>query len=473
MGKIKNLVMFSEHFNVDRKMLFDMGVFNPILNLDTRLFIDPILLKTSKHSFIKEDAVIEYNKYFATIISLLSNSEQKDDYAWKTALLQLPEKEIDGTCLGYGTNSISGRRMDDKVKLSLISTANEIIKLGIKDSELFSILPLFNKGIGPDTISDITTKAIHKSLLTFSATKAKELNIPTVKTEIDGEAFDVIPNPLRKKSHILLLPNDILRHLPVVNDWEDIANAASFNHDLRCRVNRLLGDLFRQKTKEAKNRYIASLISNKDVISDLVRIVKGHKGKAYDQRIDNDRIVVWEKASELISKEPCEKLLFDNSAKGLEQVVAKIIERFQFLIEEKGLNKLLWKEDKKGRCREGVPQLIFHAVALLYCQANNIDVSPETDTGTGLIDFKFSKGYNNKIVVELKYSDNPNLIHGLEVQLMQYLKSEQADMGYYVVLDVGKLGIKPRKLQEINNNLVMKTEICYIDARLKPSASKK
>lgn len=473
MGKIKNLVMFSEHFNVDRKVLSDMGVFNPILNLDTRLFIDPILLKTSKHNIIKKDAVIEYNKYFATIISLLSNSAQKDDYAWKNALLQLPEKEIDGTCLGYGTNSISGRRMDDKVKLSLISTANEIIKLGIKDPELFSILPLFNKGIGPDTISDITTKAIHKSLLAFSAAKAKELNIPTIKMDIEGEAFDVIPNPLRKKSHILLLPNDILRHLPVVNDWDDIANVAAFNHDLRCRVNRLLSDLFKQKTKEAKSRYIASLISNKDVISDLVRIVKGHKGKAYDQKIDNDRIVVWEKASELISKEPCEKLLFDNSAKGLEQVVAKIIERFQFLIEEKGLNKLLWKEDKKSRCRECVAQLIFHAVALIYCQANNVDVNPETDTGSGLIDFKFSNGYQNKIIVEIKYSDNPQLIHGLKVQLQQYLKSEETDHGYYVVLDVGRLGLKPTQLEKINNDSKTKTEIYYIDAKLKKSASKR
>lgn len=234
-----------------------------------------------------------------------------------------------------------------------------------------------------------------------------------------------------------------------------------------------MSDLFKQKTKEAKSRYIASLISNKDVISDLVRIVKGHKGKAYDQKIDNDRIVVWEKASELISKEPCEKLLFDNSAKGLEQVVAKIIERFQFLIEEKGLNKLLWKEDKKSRCRECVAQLIFHAVALIYCQANNVDVNPETDTGSGLIDFKFSNGYQNKIIVEIKYSDNPQLIHGLKVQLQQYLKSEETDHGYYVVLDVGRLGLKPTQLEKINNDSKTKTEIYYIDAKLKKSASKR
>jgi len=473
MGKIGKLLLFSEHYNISGSKLSDMGIFNPILNLDTRLFIDPILLKTSKHETINQDAVKEYNTYFSTIISLLSHSKQSNDFAWKNAVKQLPEKEIDGTCLGYGTNSISGRRISDKVKLSLISTAKEIVDLGIKDPELFSILQLFNKGIGPDTISDIATRAIHKSLLKFSATKARILGIPLVRVEIDGEEFDVIPNPLRRKSHILLLPNDILRNLPVVNNWDDIADAASFNSNLRHRVNRLVGEIFKQKTHNAKARYISDIMKDKDAISDLVEVIKGYKGKAYNQNIDNDRIIVWEKATELIKQEPCDKRAFEKSQKGLNELVITVIERFQFLIEDKGLNKLLWKEDKKSRCKESVAQLIFHAVALIYCEANDVDINPETDTGTGLIDFKFSSGYRSKVVVEIKYSDNPQLIHGIEIQLQQYLKSEKADKGYYVVLDVGKLGSKPQALEKFCNNTHAKTEIIYIDAKLKKSASKR
>ena len=473
MGKIGKLLLFSEHYNISGSKLSDMGIFNPILNLDTRLFIDPILLKTSKHETINQDAVIEYNKYFSTIISLLSLSNQSNDFAWKNAVKQLPEKEIDGTCLGYGTNSISGRRISDKVILSLISTAKEIVDLGIKDPELFSILQLFNKGIGPDTISDIATRAIHKSLLKFSAAKARILGIPLVRVEIDGEEFDVIPNPLRRKSHILLLPNDILRNLPVVNNWDDIDNAASFNSNLRHRVNRLVGEIFKQKTQDAKARYISDIMKDKDAISSLIEVIKGYKGRAYNQNIDNDRIIVWEKATELIQQEPCDRKTFKKSQEGLNELVITIIERFQFFIEYKGLNKLLWKEDKNSRCKESVAQLIFHAVALIYCQANNVDVSPETDTGTGLVDFKFSSGYRNKVVVEIKYSDNPQLIHGLEVQLQQYLKSEEADKGYYVVLDVGKLESKLQALEKFCNNIHAKTEIIYIDANLKKSASKR
>lgn len=61
MGKINNLILFSEYFNVSRDILEGRGVFDPIINLDTHLFIDPLLLKNSKHSQIRQDAVKEYN----------------------------------------------------------------------------------------------------------------------------------------------------------------------------------------------------------------------------------------------------------------------------------------------------------------------------------------------------------------------------------------------------------------------------
>jgi hypothetical protein len=142
------------------------------------------------------------------------------------------------------------------------------------------------------------------------------------------------------------------------------------------------------------------------------------------------------------------------------------------MIEDKGLNELLWKRDKKGRCPERVPQLLFHMIALSYCRANNIDVNPEVDTGTGLIDFKFSSGYSHKIIVELKYSDNSKIISGLSKQLPQYMASEEAGIGHYVVLDVGKMGNKMKNLEKVRNEMTMKCHIHYIDANIKPPASK-
>ena len=47
---------FSDHFNIDKDKLKELGVFDPILNFDTKLFIDPLLLKKSSNETIRNSA---------------------------------------------------------------------------------------------------------------------------------------------------------------------------------------------------------------------------------------------------------------------------------------------------------------------------------------------------------------------------------------------------------------------------------
>ena len=42
MPKIKNPMSFSEYFEVDPNVLTEEGILDPTLNVDTRLFIDPL-----------------------------------------------------------------------------------------------------------------------------------------------------------------------------------------------------------------------------------------------------------------------------------------------------------------------------------------------------------------------------------------------------------------------------------------------
>ena len=74
MGKIREIVLFSDYFKIDRSVLKSKGIFDPAINLDTRLFIDPLLLKSSRHDIIRNDAYREYQDYFSKIVSLLSLS---------------------------------------------------------------------------------------------------------------------------------------------------------------------------------------------------------------------------------------------------------------------------------------------------------------------------------------------------------------------------------------------------------------
>lgn len=60
--------------------------------------------------------------------------------------------------------------------------------------------------------------------------------------------------------------------------------------------------------------------------------------------------------------------------------------------------------------------LFFLLLPTKYCEVNNLDISPETDTGNGPIDFKISKGFNDKINIEMKLSTNTKLLHGYKSQ---------------------------------------------------------
>jgi hypothetical protein len=116
---------------------------------------------------------------------------------------------------------------------------------------------------------------------------------------------------------------------------------------------------------------------------------------------------------------------------------------------------------------------MFMTAAYSYCKANNIDINPEMDTGRGCVDFKFSKGFYKKIVVEIKHSYNKNIIDGFSEQLRLYKKAEETMHGFYVIVDVGNLGKKYDKLiQMYNDDVKKRAEIIYIDGHIKPSASK-
>src|SRR5690242_12148223 len=72
------------------------------------------------------------------------------------------------------------------------------------------------------------------------------------------------------------------------------------------------------------------------------------------------------------------------------------------------LSRLLYNDDKSPR-KEKAAQLAFFGIANAYCEANNFDISPEADGGAGPVDFKISKGYEYRVVVEMKLSSNSNL----------------------------------------------------------------
>lgn len=128
--------------------------------------------------------------------------------------------------------------------------------------------------------------------------------------------------------------------------------------------------------------------------------------------------------------------------------------------------------------KERAPQLIYYAMADCYCKANDVDISPEANMGGGPIDFKFSKGYKARVLVEMKRSSG-TVVHGYEKQLEIYKDASQTQYGIFVILNYGDASFnqKLRKITKIKNDRLAKgeraSEIVVIDAKRKESASKR
>ena len=75
MAKIVNPVLFSDYFNINLEQFESLGVFNPTLNVDTKLFIDPLLIENSSIDLINTNASNRLTAYFEDIITILKTSE--------------------------------------------------------------------------------------------------------------------------------------------------------------------------------------------------------------------------------------------------------------------------------------------------------------------------------------------------------------------------------------------------------------
>jgi len=454
MPKAKNPVTFTHYFKIDPRKLAQLAVLDPTLDIDTRLFLDPLLFPNSVHSEIRKDAVFEYRKHFERVIKFLSASKTQGDVAWRSARRLLEFHEIKGTCLGYGAGSIDGSAFGKDLTDRLVAVGKEIVDLGIDDPDLFQAMALFEAKIGPDRISDMATNVVRNSLIAFNARILKKLSL-------DGEPFQIVDTPsfLLKNpfqdnpTPIILVPADVLRKLPIARDWDDIADAASKNQALRNRVNEHIGHIWEVKTKRDKKRLRLQALSSNGSFQTLLDAIHQVPPRAYNVKTDPDALVKWAHLAKRYAT--AHPLRLTRSAQptivdGMHDVVRSIVARFRQLIEHKGLYKELYKENGKPR-HESTAQRLFFAIAYCYCEANDLDLSPEVDTGSGQVDFKLSKGFKGRVLVEAKLSTNPKLLAGYAKQLEVYKKAEQTTRAIYLVIDVGHMGKKAQKLIDLRN----------------------
>jgi len=427
-------VSFTDKYKLDKSAYLEMGAFDVILDVDSRLFIDPALLELCS---IKEfvGAKEKAEKYFAGIITLLSHSHTDTDMYWKQADKLLKFKELSGTCFGYSQNGTAGNSIGKQLRYVILCTIKELIEVGEKDPTLFELLGVFQEGIGCDRISDLLTFILAPEIFTFTQRVIEQFKLADTEIRYRGKTYKTCRNEFNNKG-ILLLPSSILSPLPVADAYDDIDWICAENERVRQEINTYF-DLGRRK-KLSKIEVYSLMKSNPSFRAALISAYKAAPALPYDFEKDPAGEYAWyHVAKQYVAQYPLELILPANaSITNVIEIAEKICEHFKTLIEDNGLWYLLYNDNKKPK-HERAAQLLFFGIADAYCTSNNIDLSREIDNGRGFVDFKLSRGAADKVLVEIKLTSNGQLQHGFTTQVPIYMQQEKTKKAIYLVIDNG------------------------------------
>lgn len=423
--------------NVSSKSLKTKGVFDGFVDIDSRLHVDPSLLKNCRTPEFKT-AHKQLETYFNEVLILISNSKVKNDVFWRRAHKRLQFKEIGNTALGYSEKGTGGSAIGPGLASKILETTVAIVEAGIKDPVIFELIGVFEEGIGADRISDMTISILVENFAQYTQRIAKEVGASTRKVRIRDSEYSLPYDP-KTRQIILLVPQKILNDLPVAYDWSDIDRVCTYNENLRNKVNQIIGGNWKKATRIAKGQLKGVLLKYPELLKDLIEQYKAKPKKGYDFDSDPLGELIWAELSEKAGKKyPLDLSEFKPiTADNILKIVKQICSQYGSLIENNGWFEYLY--DNTGKLKhERAAQLLFYGVAETYCQANNLDLNREINAGIGSLDFKVSRGFYAKVNVEIKYSTNSSLVKGFEKQLPAYNKAEKTDTSVYLVIQTNK-----------------------------------
>ena len=468
-------LLFSTHFGIDPEKLDEAGLLDSFLEYDMQLFIDPLLIEKSSNDIFRNEGYEQFHKHFENLIRLLAICENEGDPAWKGAERLLSLKEPPENGLGYGRRAGSGASRPVDVRSKLLRTIKEVVKLGSKDPEMLSLMGFLEEGIGPDTISDFTTRATTSALSKITNEFCVANSIPVKSNSVSDLALPMFTASSRPTKARLLVPKDVLRHLPITDSWSDVWAAAEYNQNLRDMVNKMLGGIVEPTISEQKKAIKAAVMQSAKAFDEFLLAMRA-SASCYDP---NDDVFSYYKMRDIllnsqgfVSKNSYQ---FNDRPEEVHKVTMDALNSFKHHVENGNLWEELWTADGKPK-RERSAQLLFFAIADVHCKYNGIDVKSEPNFGGGPVDFAFSVGYNARVLVEMKRSGG-TVVHGYEKQLEFYKTAAQTDFGIFVVIDYGDGGDKLSQIEALRQSILdsnkRASDIVVIDARRKPSASRR
>lgn len=419
-------IRFSDHFKIDKAKLIELGVFDPILNFDTKVFVEPLLLKESSSAIIK-GSYRNYTTFFANLLILLQKSENMNDKCWRTAkrLVNFPEYQY--TCIGYGSGTTEGRGSGIEFNDKILQSAKEIVDLAQGNPEIFLLLPLLEEGIAGDRISDMVQNIIDEDICQYTQDIMAKIGLEGSARHItrNNKSYMLPLNPHSNKP-IKLLPNDILLNLPVADNIDSMVEEMStYNSNLRAIVNRDIGSIWLETTKtERKKMLLNELKTNKEFFIETLKALKDYQLEHYDLERDYEGLYKWlENSQDFINVELSKETKnCPDSIESLSFAVTAIIHHFRDTIENHEVWRTFWTkyhfEDKHVKVYYS--QMLFFTVcnAWLTSQDSNIKINLKHQAKN--LNLEFTISGKHRFIVHVKHDNSNSLEKNYKAILDEY-----------------------------------------------------
>lgn len=462
---------FSDHFNIKHKKTGKW--FDPILSLDTKLFIDPFLVYSLEKEEFKGSHK-EVISFFNTVFQFIARAKgDENNIYWRRAVNLLLFPEAEEFCIGYASQTTKGAGSGRGFAKIIARALWEAVRSGLKEIRHFEEVGILSEGIGADRISDITATILKHRFAKYTNRICRDYNISLKKFTYSKGKYDpkfkrwgkliveVPVNPYNYKP-VLLAPSQFLRDLPTISAddfwdycWmhENQALRDDYSADITSSVDKKTIIEFAQNHPEIRQKYL--------------KRVEKRSPRPYNLNKDNKGLFQWyDAAAKYCSEHP--KAVVINSAQRFILVIEDFLKEFVNYVENNNGWKLLWNDNGIAKKEEAV-QLLFLGIVKHYCKANDIDISKEVNIGRGPVDFKVSDGFNLRALLELKLAKNSRFWNGIKIQLPTYMTAERIKTGYFIVVaynekDFKRINNIHRITNKVSKKLKYKLQTIIIDA---------
>lgn len=426
---------FSETFGITRGDGDDW--FDPHLSVDTKLFIDPLLL------FLADDDVwrgahAELISHFVKCYELVARGGGPDSTSAQVAKRLLTFPEPGEFCLGYTASGTRGSGAGDRFATQMMDGIAVAIAAGLEHPEHIEEIGILNVGIGADRISDAVCNVLKHRFIDYTQAVCARHSVPVTIHRVRNarchpdigrwQDIDVeLPtNPVNGKP-ILLVPSLLLDDLPTLNadDWFN----SNLNADIRSQMNLTMGERVRKESivewarrHPDRVRTWAREQTSRDDLS------------GYDFVEDRKGVVNWDgPAMAFALAHPIQEIKQVNNQTDLVALITEVLDRFRHFIEDQRGWSLLWNDDGTEKPEEAV-QLLLLGVAQHYLRLFDVELDREVEMGRGPVDFKVTRGTSIRLIIEVKKAHNGRFWNGLDQQLPIYLQGDDCHEGWFVAV---------------------------------------